>query len=117
LLFGWVASPHYLGEISSFVGYAMMSALLPAWGNALGRAPEWQFQPWLGAESMMTLTMGSRVSDTPPYLSDFRCDAQRDGSFPVSPMVRLDSSISGEPSFAANCREPRHVCHGESHVS
>jgi 3-oxo-5-alpha-steroid 4-dehydrogenase len=35
LLFVWVASPHYLGEILSFVGYAMMSALLPVWGNAL----------------------------------------------------------------------------------
>jgi 3-oxo-5-alpha-steroid 4-dehydrogenase len=34
-LFGWVASPHYLGEILSFVGYAMMSDLLPVWGNAL----------------------------------------------------------------------------------
>jgi hypothetical protein len=31
----FVASPHYLGEILSFVGYAMMSALLPVWGNAL----------------------------------------------------------------------------------
>ena len=34
-LFGWAASPHYLGEILSFVGYAMMSDLLPVWGNAL----------------------------------------------------------------------------------
>jgi 3-oxo-5-alpha-steroid 4-dehydrogenase len=34
-LFGWVACPHYLGEILSFVGYAMMSDLLPVWGNAL----------------------------------------------------------------------------------
>jgi len=34
-LFGWVASPHYFGEILSFVGYAMMSDLLPVWGNAL----------------------------------------------------------------------------------
>ena len=34
-LFGWVASPHYLGEILSVVGYAMMSDLLPVWGNAL----------------------------------------------------------------------------------
>jgi hypothetical protein len=34
-LFGWVASPHYLGEILSFIGYAMMSDLLPVWGNAL----------------------------------------------------------------------------------
>ena len=34
-LFGWVASPHYCGEILSFVGYAMMSDLLPVWGNAL----------------------------------------------------------------------------------
>jgi protein-S-isoprenylcysteine O-methyltransferase Ste14 len=34
-LFGWVASPHYLGEILSFVGFAMMSDLLPVWGNAL----------------------------------------------------------------------------------
>jgi hypothetical protein len=34
-LFGWAASPHYLGEILSFVGSAMMSALLPIWGNAL----------------------------------------------------------------------------------
>ncbi len=34
-LFGWVASPHYFGEILSFVGYAMMSNLLPVWGNAL----------------------------------------------------------------------------------
>jgi hypothetical protein len=34
-LFSWVASPHYLGEILSFVGYAMMSDLLPVWGNAL----------------------------------------------------------------------------------
>ena len=34
-LFGWVASPHYLGEILSFVGCAMMSDLLPVWGNAL----------------------------------------------------------------------------------
>ena len=30
-----MASPHYLGEILSFVGYAMMSDLLPVWGNAL----------------------------------------------------------------------------------
>jgi very-long-chain enoyl-CoA reductase len=34
-LFGWVACPHYLGEILSFVGYAMMSDLLPVWGNAM----------------------------------------------------------------------------------
>ena len=34
-LFGWAASPHYLGEILSFVGSAMVSALLPIWGNAL----------------------------------------------------------------------------------
>ena len=34
-LFGWVASPHYFGEVLSFVGYAMMSDLLPVWGNAL----------------------------------------------------------------------------------
>jgi 3-oxo-5-alpha-steroid 4-dehydrogenase 1 len=34
-LFGWVACPHYLGEILSFVGYAMMSDLLPVWGNAV----------------------------------------------------------------------------------
>ena len=34
-LFGWVASPHYFGEILSFVGYAMISDLLPVWGNAL----------------------------------------------------------------------------------
>ena len=34
-LFGWVACPHYLGEILSFVGYAMMSDLLPVWGNTL----------------------------------------------------------------------------------
>jgi hypothetical protein len=34
-LFSRVASPHYLGEILSFVGYAMMSDLLPLWGNAL----------------------------------------------------------------------------------
>ena len=34
-LFGWVASPHYFGEILSFVGYAMMSDLFPVWGNAL----------------------------------------------------------------------------------
>ena len=34
-LFGWVASPHYFGEILSFVGYGMMSDLLPVWGNAL----------------------------------------------------------------------------------
>jgi hypothetical protein len=34
-LCGWAASPHYLGEILSFVGYAMMFALLPVWGNAL----------------------------------------------------------------------------------
>jgi len=33
-LFGWVACPHYLGEILSFVGYAIMSDLLPVWGNA-----------------------------------------------------------------------------------
>jgi hypothetical protein len=33
-LFGWVACPHYLGEILSFMGYAMMSDLLPVWGNA-----------------------------------------------------------------------------------
>jgi 3-oxo-5-alpha-steroid 4-dehydrogenase len=31
-LFGWVACPHYLGEILSFVGYAMMSNVLPVWG-------------------------------------------------------------------------------------
>jgi len=34
-LFRWVASPHYLGEIFSFLGYAMMSDLLPVWGTAL----------------------------------------------------------------------------------
>ena len=34
-LFRWVASPHYLGEILSFLGYAMMSDLLPVWGTAL----------------------------------------------------------------------------------
>ena len=34
-LFGWVACPHYLGEILSFVGYAIMSGLLPVWGNTL----------------------------------------------------------------------------------
>ena len=34
-LCGWAASPHYLCEILSFVGYAMMFALLPVWGNAL----------------------------------------------------------------------------------
>jgi hypothetical protein len=34
-LFGWAACPHYLGEILSFVGYAMMSDLLPVWGNAM----------------------------------------------------------------------------------
>jgi hypothetical protein len=34
-LFGWVACAHYLGEILSFVGYAMMSNLLPVWGNAV----------------------------------------------------------------------------------
>lgn len=34
-LFGWVACPHYLGEILSFVGYATMSDLLPVWGNAV----------------------------------------------------------------------------------
>ena len=33
-LFRWVASPHYFGEVLSFVGYAMMSGLLPVWGNA-----------------------------------------------------------------------------------
>jgi hypothetical protein len=34
-LFRWVASPHYLGEIFSFLGYAMMSDLLPVWSTAL----------------------------------------------------------------------------------
>jgi hypothetical protein len=34
-LFRWVASPHYLGEIFSFLGYAMLSDLLPVWGTAL----------------------------------------------------------------------------------
>lgn len=34
-LFRWVASPHYLGEIFSFFGYAMLSDLLPVWGTAL----------------------------------------------------------------------------------
>ena len=34
-LFRWVAGPHYLGEILSFLGYAMMSDLLPVWGTAL----------------------------------------------------------------------------------
>jgi len=34
-LFRWVASPHYLGEILSFLGFAMMSDLLPVWGTAL----------------------------------------------------------------------------------
>jgi 3-oxo-5-alpha-steroid 4-dehydrogenase 1 len=34
-LFRWVACPHYSGEILSFVGYAIMSGLLPVWGNTL----------------------------------------------------------------------------------
>ncbi len=34
-LFRWVANPHYLGEIFSFLGYAMLSDLLPVWGTAL----------------------------------------------------------------------------------
>ena len=34
-LFRWVASPHYVGEIFSFLGYAMLSDLLPVWGTAL----------------------------------------------------------------------------------
>ena len=34
-LFPLVANPHYLGEIFSFLGYAMMSDLLPIWGIAL----------------------------------------------------------------------------------
>jgi hypothetical protein len=34
-LFGWVACPHYLGEILSFLGYATLSDLLPVWGNAV----------------------------------------------------------------------------------
>jgi hypothetical protein len=34
-LFRSVANPHYLGEILSFLGYAMMSDLLPVWGTAL----------------------------------------------------------------------------------
>ena len=34
-LFRWVACPHYSGEILSFVGYAIMSDLLPVCGNTL----------------------------------------------------------------------------------
>jgi hypothetical protein len=47
-LFGWVACPHYLGEILSFVGYAMMSDLLPVWGNAV----------------VVTAYLGSRANST-----------------------------------------------------
>ena len=47
-LFGWVASPHYLGEILSFVGYAMMSGVLPVWGNAV----------------VVTAYLGSRANST-----------------------------------------------------
>ena len=47
-LFGWVACPHYLGEILSFVGYAMMSNLLPVWGNAV----------------VVTAYLGSRANST-----------------------------------------------------
>jgi hypothetical protein len=34
-LFSWVACPHYLGEILSCFGYAMMSNVLPVWGIAV----------------------------------------------------------------------------------
>jgi hypothetical protein len=47
-LFSWVACPHYLGEILSFVGYAMMSDLLPVWGNAV----------------VVTAYLGSRANST-----------------------------------------------------
>jgi 3-oxo-5-alpha-steroid 4-dehydrogenase 1 len=48
-LFQWVACPHYLGEIVSWVGYAVMSGLPPAWGNAI------VIVVYLGARSRSTL--------------------------------------------------------------
>jgi hypothetical protein len=54
-LFGWVACPHYLGEILSFVGYAMMSDLLPVWGNAV------VVTAYLGSRANSTLSWYRRV--------------------------------------------------------
>ena len=48
-LFRWVACPHYLGEIISWVGYAVMAGLPPAWGNAV------VVVVYLGARSRSTL--------------------------------------------------------------
>jgi 3-oxo-5-alpha-steroid 4-dehydrogenase 1 len=48
-LFRWVACPHYLGEIISWVGYAVMAGLPPSWGNAA------VVVVYLGARSRSTL--------------------------------------------------------------
>jgi very-long-chain enoyl-CoA reductase len=48
-LFERVACPHYLAEIVSWVGYAIMAGLPPAWGNVFVVAA------YLGARSLSTL--------------------------------------------------------------
>ena len=93
-LFRWVASPHYVGEIFSFLGYAMLSDLLPVWGTALAASA------YLSARANSTLEwyrreMPLRISPGWRRLVPFI----NGRPLPAAPQLQNSRNQRGQPRF------------------